>query len=91
MMKDNIREATLEELENEYRALGEKIQKKKQDEEERKKAELAKAKEIRKQELDEAREFYYNLLHEYLKDYHSYEGFYTDDSTPLSKIFELFM
>ena len=33
-MKDNIREATLEELENEYKALGEKIQKKKQDEEE---------------------------------------------------------
>lgn len=90
-MKDNIREATLEELENEYKALGEKIQKKRQDEEEKKKAELAKAKEIRKKELDEARDHYINLLQAYLRDYNSYENLYNGEDWPLSKIFEFFM
>ena len=86
-----MRELTLEELEAQYADLGEKIKQKKQDEADRKKAELALAKEERKKEVDEAKERYYELLHAYLRDYHSYENFYNSDNSPLSKIFEFFM
>ena len=82
---------TLEEMEAQYKDLGEKIKQKRQEEEDRKKAELALTKEARKKELDEAREQYLNLLQEYIRDYHSYEGIYSNENSPLSKIFEFFM
>ena len=87
----NEKELTIEELEAEYTHLGEKIKQRKQDEADRKRAELALAKETRKKELDEAKERYYELLHAYLRDYHSYENFYNSENSPLSKIFEYFM
>jgi len=85
------KEMKIEELEAEYAHLGEIIKQKKQDEADRKKAELALEKETRKKELDEAKARYYELLHTYLRDYHSYENFYNSDNSPMSKIFELFM
>lgn len=90
-MCNNVREATLEELEAEYAHLAEKIKQKKQDEAERKKAELALQKEERKKELDGAKARYYELLNAYIRDYHSYENFYNSENSPISKIFEFFM
>ena len=43
-----------------------------QDEEDRKKAELALAQEARKKEVDEAFQNYRNLLNDYIEDYGSY-------------------
>ena len=90
-MNYETREATLEELEAEYAHLKEKIKQKKQDEAERKRAELALEKEARKKEVDAARDHYYALLQAYISDYHSYENLYKGENAPLSKIFELFM
>ena len=64
----NSNELTLEELMAEYEMLGEKIKQKKQDDENRKKAELELNKQKRKKEVDEAGELYYKLLRDYIKD-----------------------
>lgn len=84
-------ELTLQELEAQYKKLGEQIAKKKKDEEERKKAELALEKEKRKQELDDARAHYNDLFSKYIQDY----GTYTIDGdnyvwAPFYDVFSLF-
>jgi len=95
------KELTLQELEAQYKKLGEQIEKKKKEEEEYKKAELARVKEIRAKEVKVAREDAKKacehadyLLHEYIRDYGSYED---DDISAVfgvadaySKIFEFF-
>ena len=70
---------TIEEMENQYteileqcEKLRERIRQKKQDEADRKKAELALQKESRKKEVDEALKKYNELLKAYLEDYGSY-------------------
>ena len=65
----NKKDFTIEELEQKYaqmseecKAIGEQIAAKKKEEKERREAELALAKELRKKEVDEAFENYNNLL-----------------------------
>lgn len=78
-MENTKREMTIEELEKEYAKITEErqnlekvLKQKKQDEEDRKIAQLAFEKEKRKKEVDEAFEKYYTLIKEYVRDYGSY-------------------
>ena len=85
-------ELTLEELMAEYEMLGEKIKQKKQDDENRKKAELELNKQKRKKEVDEAGELYHKLLRDYIKDYGAYEVKRTAEEFPaaINKLFDYF-
>ena len=74
-----IKDLTIEELEKQYaeiteqyKTIGEQLQQKKQDEEDRRKAQLALEQEKRKKEVDEALDKYYALLDAYIKDYGRY-------------------
>lgn len=87
------KELTIEELSKQcaeakknFETLNEQLQKAKQDEEDRKKAELALEKEARKQEVDDAIQLAHDLLAAYIKDYGSYSGKYgLDDYGLFSK------
>lgn len=87
IMENNKKEFTIKELEKQYavmskkcKALDEQIKQKKQDEEDRRQAELAHNKEIRKKEVDDAYDNYSNLLRAYIKDYGSYSTTRTDNT-----------
>lgn len=88
----NNNELTLEELMAEYEMLGEKIKQKKQDDENRKKAELELNKQKRKKEVDDAGELFYKLLRDYIKDYGAYEIKCTAKEFPtvINKLFDYF-
>ena len=62
----------LEEAQQRVNELRESLNKVEQEEEDRRKAELALAQETRKKEVDEAFENYQKLLNNYIKDYDSY-------------------
>lgn len=66
------KELTVEELEAQYKALGEQIAKKKKDAEEKKRAQLALEKEARAKEIEEAEKRYCELVKAYRKDYGYY-------------------
>ena len=66
------RELTIEELEAQYKALGEQLSKKKKDEETKRKAQLALEKEVRKKEIEETEKRYCELIKAYRKDYGNY-------------------
>ena len=77
-MKDTKKEMTIEELEKELaevtskkQLITEQLEKKKQDEEDRRVAQLALDKEKRKKEVDEAYENYITLADAYARDYGS--------------------
>jgi hypothetical protein len=85
------KEYTIEELEEQYKlaeekqkALKQQIDQKKKEEEELREAELAKEKESRKKELDEALEKYKTLLRAYMRDYGMYSYSFDDG------VFDLF-
>lgn len=78
-MKDVKREMTIEELETKYAKVTEErnqiekmLNQKKQEEENRRIAQLAHEKEKRKKEVDEAFDNYRTLVNEYIRDYGSY-------------------
>ena len=78
-MKDIKGEMTIEELEKEYVKITEKrqniekvLKQKKQDEEDRRVAQLVVDKEKRKKEVDEAYDNYCTLVNAYIRDYGSY-------------------
>lgn len=79
-MKDEIkREMTIEELEAEYKKvseqydnLGAQIKKKKQEEEDRKKAQLATEKDARYKEIEEVGKHLNELIKNYTRDYGSF-------------------
>lgn len=75
-----------EEAKKNLEALNEQLKKAQQDEEDRKKAQLALEKETRKKEVDDAIGFAHDLLTAYIKDYGSYSGKYgLDDYGLFSK------
>ena len=86
------REMTIEELKKELaelttkkKCIEEQIEKKKQDVEERRMAQLALDKEKRKKEMDEAYDNYCTLVNAYIRDYGNYSvtttnSTYTNDS-----------
>ena len=84
---DNKKELTIEELKklhhdllNETNTVGVLLKQKVQEEEDRKKAQLALEKETRKKEVDEAFDNYSKLLKAYIKDYGVYSSTtYADD------------
>ena len=84
---ENKKDFTIEELVQAYEetkvkaeALQEKIKQAKQEEEDRRKAELALEKESRKKEVDEALDNYSKLLKAYVEDYGPYTStIYADD------------
>ena len=71
---------TIEELKQQYQKLGQEIRQREQDEEDRRKAQLALEKETRKKEVDEALEHYTKLAKEFIKDFGSY-SYKTESST----------
>ena len=78
-MKDVKKEMTIEELEKEYtkiteerQLIAERLQKKRQEEEDRRIAQLALEKENRKKELDTALENAKELLQKWIEDYGPY-------------------
>lgn len=78
-MKNENKDFTIEELEKQYnvaaehcKLLGEQLKQKKQDEEDRRKAQLALEKETRKKEVDMAFNNYEKLLKTYINDYGAY-------------------
>lgn len=75
-MKDEKREMTIEELEKQvsemkeqYEDLNKKLKQKKQDEENRKKAQLAAEKDTRYKEIEEVSKHLNQLIADYTKDY----------------------
>ena len=85
------KEYTIEELEAQYKlaeekrnALKQQIEQKKKEEEELREAQLAKEKDARKKEVDEALEKYKTLLRAYMRDYGAY-SYISDDN-----IFDMF-
>lgn len=73
------RELTIEELEEQYKkiseqynALGNQLKEKKQEAEDRKKAQLAAKKDARYKEIEEASEHLSQLIEDYTKDYGSF-------------------
>lgn len=78
-MKDEKREMTIEELEEQYKkateqadVLGNQLKKKKQDEADRKKAQLALEKDARYKEIEEVSKHLNELIADYTKDYGSF-------------------
>ena len=78
-MMTNKKDFTIEELKKMYEdslkesdTLGEMLRQKEQEEEDRKRAELALQKETRKKEIDEVLEKYNKLVQDYIKDYGTY-------------------
>ena len=75
-MKDEKREMTIEELENQvlemkekYEDLNKKLKQKKQDEADRKKAQLEAEKDTRYKEIEEVSKYLNQLISDYTKDY----------------------
>ena len=75
----NKKDLTIEELKqacdearDNFKTLNDQLNKAIKEEEDRKKAELALEKETRRKEVDEARDKYFTLVKEYIKDYGSY-------------------
>ena len=75
------KDLTIEELEKQYaeitekyHTVGEQLRKKKQDEADHKKAQLALEQEKRKDEVDAALDKYHELLKAYIKDYGRYSN-----------------
>ena len=75
-MEDAKREMTIEELESRFAEISkerqlieERLKQKKQEEEDRRTAQLALDKESRKKEVEEALEHYNKLIKAYIKDY----------------------
>ena len=84
-MENKKKEPTLEELKEQYNALGEKIAKQEKMEAEEREAKLRAEKDARKKEIELAREHYQTLLNEYIKDYGSYstaKSYSTGDEIP---------
>lgn len=78
-MEDNKKEMTIEELEKlyaemeeKYKDLGKKLSQKKQEEENRKKAQLVAEKDARYKEIEEVYEHLTQLIKDYTKDYGSF-------------------
>lgn len=78
-MENNKKDFTIEELEKQYaevgeqyKTLGEQIKQKKQEKEDKRKAQLTLEKEARKKEVDEAYENYLKLVCAYISDYGVY-------------------
>ena len=78
-MEDNKKEMTIEELEKlyaemeeKYKDLGKKLSQKKQEEENRKKAQLVAEKDARYKEIEEVYEHLTQLIKDYIKDYGSF-------------------
>lgn len=78
-MENKNKEMTIEELETLYnkmteeqKSLKEELKKRKQEEEDRRVAQLALDKEKRKKEVDEAFDNYRTLINAYIRDYGSY-------------------
>lgn len=95
-MSEPTREMTIEELETQYneineqrKKLGEKIQMKKREEEERRVAQLELDKKKRKEEVDKACEQFLKLRSAYMRDYGSYNYTTEDGYTSLFDIFRL--
>ena len=87
-MKDEKREMTIEELENQvsemkeqYEDLNKKLKQKKQDEADRKKAQLANEKDVRYEEIKLASKHLNDLIQKYIDDYgsFSFSRSYSDD------------
>jgi hypothetical protein len=70
---ENKIELTIEELEAQYKALGEEIKQKKQTAEEEKKKKLAEVKAARMSEIEAVGEKYVTLIEDFIHDYGSYE------------------
>ena len=91
----NKKEFTIEELKKMYEdslkesnTLGEMLKQKEQEEEDRRKAQLALEKENRKKELDDAVERVDDLLQAYIKDYGSYSAKYNgNEYIPIKRLF----
>lgn len=66
------KELTIEELEAQYKALGEQLTKRKKEEEDRKQAKLALEKDSRHKEIEEVAKHYCELVKAYQKDYGCY-------------------
>lgn len=77
------KEMTLEELEDMYKELGEKIAKEKTKEEKRKQEELARTKEARKKEIELKEKELCELKRSYIKDYGSYSAVRNTDNDEL--------
>jgi hypothetical protein len=73
-MENKKKEFTLEELKEQYKALGEKIAKQEKAEAEEREAKLVAEKAARKKEIESAEENYRRLLGAYIKDYGSYSA-----------------
>jgi DNA repair exonuclease SbcCD ATPase subunit len=87
-MKDTKREMTIEELEEKYAKITEECQniekilrQKKQEEKDRRIAQLALEKERRKKEVDEALDNYRTLAGAYIHDYGSYSTITTSSNS----------
>lgn len=87
-MKDEKREMTIEELEKQvsemkeqYEDLNKKLKQKKQDEADRKKAQLANEKDVRYEEIKLASKHLNDLIQKYIDDYgsFSFSRSYSDD------------
>ena len=87
-MKDEKREMTIEELEKQvsemkeqYEDLNKKLKQKKQDEADRKKAQLANEKDVRYEEIKLASKHLDDLIQKYIDDYgsFSFSRSYSDD------------
>ena len=87
-MKDEKREMTIEELENQvlemkekYEDLNKKLKQKKQDEADRKKAQLEAEKDVRYEEIKLASKHLNDLIQKYIDDYgsFSFSRSYSDD------------
>lgn len=63
-----------EEAKKNYEVLNEQLKKAEQEEEDRKRAQLALEKETRKKEVDDALEKYRTLMNAYIRDYGIYTG-----------------
>lgn len=95
---ENKKEFTIEELKKMYEdalkesnTIGEMLRQKEEDEEDRRKAQLALEKENRKKEVDEAFNKYNELVKAYIKDYGSYStASYTNDFWFLNKFWPSF-
>ena len=83
---------TLDELKEQYKTLGEQIEKREKEEEESRKAKLEEEKSARKAEVDLAEKTYRELLSAYVKDYGRYDIVKTKtiDGDELPSIFRMF-
>lgn len=84
-----MKELTLEEMKNKYKALGEEIAKKEKAEAEEREARLVAEKAARREEVKLAEKNYKELLTAYVKDYGSYCSTESNDDS-ISNLFRMF-